>query len=199
MRMMRAVLLAATLLVCASGAASAGTMTFGLGGGVTKPIGDFADFAKLGFNGGVYGDYWLKDNYAFGVDLTGNFLKGKSDFVDALTSTTYPDPSVKATLISFGAHGKWAPPMEDASVSPWITYGVALYNISTKIEDAGPSANIDNSDSKFGFNGGGGLDFKGNDSMKPGVDVKYHYVMTDDKATSYITAGVHVTFSTTGK
>ena len=197
MKLMKVMLLAAVVLTSASAAYASGTMTFGVGGGVTMPMGDFSDFTKLGFNGGVYGDYWLKDNYAFGVDITGNFLSAKDDYKTALSTPAYPDPSFKETLISFGVHGKWVAAMKDASVSPWVTYGVAMYNLKAKLEDAGP-ANGDVSDNKFGFNGGGGLDFKGNASMKPGVDVKYNYVMTDNKATSYLTAGVHVTFSTNG-
>lgn len=196
MKLMKVMLLAAVVLTSASAAQAEGTMTFGLGGGVTLPMGDFGDAAKLGFNGGVYGDYWLKPNYAFGVDITGNMLSAKDDILDAI-KVFYPNADVKYTLISFGVHGKWAPAMENSSVSPWITYGVAMYNFKSKIEDAGPATGED-SDSKVGFNGGGGLDFSGNASMKPGVDVKYHYVMTDNKATTYLTAGVHVTFSTNG-
>lgn len=198
MKLMKVMLLAAVVLTSASAAQASGTMTFGVGGGVTMPMGDFAKVAKLGFNGGVYGDYWLKDNYAFGVDITGNFLSAKDDYTNLLKSNAYPNPSFKETLISFGLHGKWVVPMKDAVVSPWLTYGVAMYNAKAKIEDAGPVLNGDTSDNKFGFNGGGGLDFKGSASMKPGVDVKYHYVMTDDKATTYLTAGVHVTFTTSG-
>lgn len=197
MRFMKTMLLVSALVMSAS-AANAANMTFGVGGGVSMPMGDFADFAKLGFNGGVYGDYWIKDNYAFGVDITGNFFSGKQDLVDALTSTAFPDPSVKATLIGFGVHGLWNVPMQDSPVSPWITYGAGLYNISTKVEDAGVLANFDNSESKFGFNGGAGLNFKGSASMTPGINVKYHYVMTDNKATNYLTAGVQVTFKTSG-
>lgn len=198
MKLMKVMLLAAVVLTSASAAYASGTMTFGVGGGVTSPLGDFSKVTKLGFNGGVYGDYWLKPNYAFGVDITGNFLSAKDDFKNALKSTQYPDPSFKETVISFGVHGKWVASMKDASVSPWLTYGVAMYNAKAKITDAGPFLNGDNSVNKFGFNGGGGLDFKGNASMKPGVDVKYNYIMTDNKATSYLTAGVHVTFSTNG-
>ena len=197
MRMMKAVLLVTALVVSASAAKAAGTMTFGLGGGVTLPLSDLKVNTKLGFNGGVYGDYWLKDDYAFGVDIAGNFLSGSDDFKTIYATTAYPDPKLKFTIINFGVHGKWVPPMKDSPVSPWITYGVGMYNSKAKF--TGVAVGTDKSTNKFGFNGGVGLDFKGNASMKPGVDAKYHYVMTDNKATSYITAGVHVTFSTTGK
>jgi len=198
MKLMKVMLLAAVLVTSAT-AAHAANKTFGVGGGMSMPIGNFADFAKMGYNGGVYGDYWIKTNYAFGADITGNFFGGNSDLVDGLKSTVYPDASVSSALINFGVHGMWVATKEGGAVTPWITYGVGYYNVSAKIENAGVGRNLDNSDGKFGFNGGGGLNFKGNDSMTPGVDVKYHYVMTDNDATSYWTAGVHLTIKTSGK
>src|SRR5437870_10434920 len=83
MRTMKTLLLITALVLTAS-AAHAGNMTFGLNGGVSSPTGDYSDNAKLGFNGGVYGDYWLKDNYAFGIDINGNFLSAKDDVIKAL-------------------------------------------------------------------------------------------------------------------
>ena len=207
MRMTTAVLLAAFLGMVAS-AAHAANFTFGLNGGISSPTGDFSDESKLGFNGGVYADYWIKDDYAFGADINGSFSNGKDDFINTFKSTGYPNPDLKSTLINFGLHGVWAPAMKSTPVQPWITYGAGLYHVGFKLTDAG-TANFDRSDNKFGFNGGVGLDFKSMAMTRVGADVKYHYVLdgiekantaggTDKKAANYLTAGVHVTFTTTG-
>lgn len=203
MKLMKVMLLAAVVLTSASAAYASGTMTFGLGGGITSPTGDFGKGSKMGFNGGVYGDYWIKPDYAFGVDIAGNFLKAK-DGVLAKT-IAYPNPELKTTLIYFGAHGVWAIPMQDAKIQPWITYGAGIYNFSSKL--TGTAANVTNTQSKFGFNGGVGADIKASPVAKVGADFKYHYIMnaiqsgtssSDKKAANYFTAGVHVTFSTNG-
>jgi len=201
-------LLLITALVLTASAAHAGNMTFGLNGGISSPTGDYSDGFKLGFNGGVYGDYWLKDNYAFGLDINGDFLKGKDDAINKLKSPGYQNPDAKSTIISFGAHGLLAMPMNDMPVQPWIIYGAGLYHVSSKITGTDPAQklNIDDSVNKFGFHGGLGADFKAGSSAKIGADVKYHYIMdaipatttTSKKAANYVTAGVHVTFTTTG-
>ena len=200
MRFLKTMLLVSVLVMGAS-AANAGNMTFGLGGGVSSPTGDLSDGYKMGFNGGVYGDYWIKPDYAFGVDITGNFLSAKDDIITALKTTAYPDPKLKTTLINFGAHGIWAIPMKDAPAQPYITYGAGIYNFSTKL--TGTAVESTDSQSKFGFNGGVGVDMKAGEMMKAGVDFKYHYIMdaiqstgTSKKAANYFTAGVHLTFKT---
>lgn len=210
MRKMQTVL-AITALVVTASAAHAGNMTFGLNGGVSSPTGDYSDGTKLGFNGGVYGDYWLKENYAFGIDINGNFLSAKDDVITSLKSPSYPDPKATSTIMSFGAHGLLALPMgSDAPIHPWLTYGAGLYHVQSKVTDAGPTLDGDESVNKFGFNGGLGADFKAGSSAKIGGDVKYHYIMdafevpatptsaAEKKAANYITAGLHVTFTTNG-
>jgi opacity protein-like surface antigen len=196
MRMMKLALLVAVLAASAS-VAHAGSFTFGLGGGVGSPSGTFSDVYKLGFGGNVYGDYWLAPNYSIGADIDGSFFNGKDDYITSLKTTSYPDPKATATLIGFGVHGMLAFPME-GSVHPFLTAGVGMYNGKFKVEDAGPTKNFDTSDTKFGFHGGGGVDFKAGETMMYGLDVKYHNVQTEGDATGYITAGLHLTFTTTG-
>jgi opacity protein-like surface antigen len=196
MRKMKLALLVAALAASAS-VAHAGSFTFGVGGGVASPSGTFSDEVKLGFGGNVYGDYWLAPNYAIGADVDGSFLSGKDDFITSLKTTSYPDPKATATLIGFGVHGVLAFPME-SSVHPYLTAGLGMYNTKFKIENAGPTVDTDKSDTKFGFHGGGGVDFKAGETMMYGLDVKYHSVQTEGESTGYITAGLHLTFSTTG-
>src|SRR2546423_13463564 len=93
-------------------------------------------------------------------------------------------------------------------MSPWLTVGTGLYHISSKITDAGP-ANSTDSVNKWGLHGGVGLDWKAGETMKFGVHGVYHYVTdafestnasggTDKKGASYVTAGINLTFMTSG-
>jgi len=219
MRTMKAILLVAVLAVTAT-AAHAGTMTFGLNGDAAIPMGNLSKVPtasstelelgqKVGFGGGVYGDYWIKDDYAFGVDINGDFFKAKDDFFSASVKATYPDISLKTTLISVGAHGVWAPAMKGSSFMPWVTYGAGLYHFSFKGEKGPAAFNATQTSNKFGLNIGVGTDMKAGASMKWGAQVKYHYVLSaldpkdfggtgDAKAASYLTAGLHLTFMTSG-
>jgi len=197
MRLIKAALLV-TILAVVAPAAHAGPITFGLGGGIASPTGDFGDFAKLGFNGNVYADYWVSPMFAIGADVDGSFFSGKDDVKDGLKAAfpAFPDPKVSANIIGGGIHGKYAFAMEGA-VHPYLEAGVGMYNVAAKIEDSDPLVNIDDSETDFGFHGGIGADFKGSESMKWGIDAKYWNVSTDPSS-SFFTAGLHLTFSTTG-
>ena len=223
MRTMKALLLAAVLVMSTS-AAHAGTMTFGINGDAAIPLGNLSKVPdasststelqagmKVSFGGGVYGDYWIKDDYAFGLDINGEFFSNKDDLFDAATKAAYPDIKFKATVMSFGAHGIWAPAMANAPAQPWITYGAGLYRINFKTEKAPASFDIDKNLNKFGFNLGAGVDMKAGASMKVGAEVKYHYILSaldphdfdstvasDAKAANYVTAGIRLTFLTAG-
>ena len=197
MRMMKAMLLAAVLVTSAT-AVHAGDMTFGLNGGVAIPMSNFKDFAKLGFGGGVYGDYWVKPAYALGADIAGNFFKAKDEIINPLKTPAYPDPKATVNLINFGVHGLWSPPMESAA-KPWISAGVGMYHIASKIE--GTANNSDDSQNKFGINGGVGVDMKASEMVNIGVGAKAHDVFSKDdtkktKNSQFFTVGVNVTFKT---
>jgi opacity protein-like surface antigen len=165
-------------------------------------MGDFGDAVKMGFGGGVTGDYWLKDDYAFGVDIQGDFFSAKDDILDAIKAVSgpnYQDPKVTSNVIAFNVHGIWAPKMQ-SGFQPWITYGVGLNHITAKISDTDPALGIsgDSSENKVGFNVGVGADMKAGASMKIGPQVKYNYIATEGTSTTYVTAGLHLTFMTAG-
>jgi opacity protein-like surface antigen len=193
MRTLKTMLLVAVLAVSAS-AAHAGTMTFGLNGDAAIPMGDFGDAFKVGFGGGVYGDYWIKDDYAFGIDVNGDFFRAKDDLETALT-VGGDKPKITSDLIGFNVHGVWSPKMQ-SGIQPWVTYGVGLSRISTKVKYAAGEGKDDVN--KVGFNVGVGADWKAGTSMKIGPQVKYNYVATEGSSTTYVTAGLHLTFMTSG-
>jgi len=187
----------AALTVCA-GMAHAGAMTYGLGAGLAFPTGDAANVVKLGWNVNVYGDYWLKPNYAIGVDIDGSFFGGKDDYVNTLKSAAYPDPSVSFNLTGFSAHGVLSFPMQGSKMEPWLTAGLGFYPNKFKIKDAGPLLDTDESNTDFGFHFGGGLDWGVGSGMKAGLDAKYRMVQTSGSSTNYFTVGAHLTFAGNG-
>ena len=74
-------------------------------------VGATCQLAKFGFNGNAFGDYWIKPNYAVGIDVDGSFFKAKDDYITALKATTFPayqDPKFTFNIIGFGVHtGSW--------------------------------------------------------------------------------------------
>src|SRR5258706_3143867 len=145
MRTMKAVLLVTALIMSAS-AAHASNLTFGLQGGVTVPMSDFSDFVKLGPQGGVFGDWWVKDELALGADIVGNFHNGNEDLIKELKSAGFTDPEIKFTAIQFGVHGKSAPKMVGAPAQPWVSVGAGVYNGKTTFNDSFSGVPFDSDD-----------------------------------------------------
>lgn len=166
--------------------AAKGDITFGLTGGMAMPMGDFADFFKMGFGGGVYGDYAVAEQFLVGVDGMYNQFSADED--------VFGDLDVTFSMINFGAHGKWLPPVKDSPMAPYISVGVGMYNGKIKMEDEAE----EESESKIGINGGAGVDFKVNPQFTVGVGGAFHHVMTDEEATQFFTVGVNIGFMTTG-
>jgi Outer membrane protein beta-barrel domain len=173
-------------LVAVPMAHAEGTMSFGLNGGVAMPMGDFGDAFKLGFAGGVYGDYWMNSKVAIGADVMYNRFTGDEDVFGSGSDITFSD-------IQFGGHLKYKFPMEGSSMAPWLQGGVAAYN--GKADGSGVDGD---SSTDFGFNVGAGLGFWSNPSMGLGVVGLFHDVMTEGESTQYINVGLNLTFSTTG-
>jgi opacity protein-like surface antigen len=153
--------------------AHAGTYSFGLKGGVAIPTGDLGDAFNAAPAGGVFADYWMSPQMGFGADIAGDFFKN-SDFPD-------PNPLVLTThdetfdVIQFGVHGMYGFGAQGASLSPFIQYGIAMYNLKSEVKDF----NAKDTSTKFGFNGGLGLNFGGSETMKIGVGAEYHYITTE--------------------
>ena len=121
-----------------------------LGGGVTKPVGDFNDFAKTGWmaTGGVGFDIGDKGLWA---ELEGYFGSNKHSDVDG--DKTNLISAMAALGYSF---------MPAKSVSPYVTGGIGILAHQFKSEDF-PTAN--ETETKFGYTGAVGLGFKTGGSL----------------------------------
>jgi hypothetical protein len=178
-----ALLCAGMLSTATAFAATPSTMTFGVSGAAALPMGDFGDVASTGFGGGVYGDYWLSSNFAIGVDGMWNSHGGNDD-------NGFGD--VDFTNLQVSAHGKYQIPMEGSPMSPWLTFGVGMYNMGV---DTGVS---DDSESNFGINVGGGLDWWSSPAFGIGPFLNFHNIFTEDESTTYMNVGLNFTFTTSG-
>ena len=166
-------MLAAVAFAADKPVAAKGQMDIGAFGGVAVPMGKLADKTtdldsptgadmKMGYDGGVFFDYFMTPDIALGVD--GSYV----------TMTNNVSSDVKANTMQYGIHGKYVFATSGQMV-PYVQVGAAMY--SRKIEDKASGASLSLSDSKPGINGGLGIGFKLNESVTLGVNGTYHYTI----------------------
>ena len=157
-------------------------ISFAFGGGASVPIGTYKDALKAGWNGqgslifnfpGLpvalradlnYNKFTFKENLPFTPGGTGGG-----------TITTTDD----ITQQIIGGLANVTIPINMGPISPYITAGLAAFNIKTKLGDAFPGAD-DESDTKFAVNGGAGLSMRllGASAF---IEAKVNNVYTDKK------------------
>lgn len=127
------------------------TISVGVSGGASVPIGDLSDGVKTGYN--VTGHLLLSPasmpRLGFRADVSWDSWKGKETVpsVDA----TYRNLGVSANVIF-----KSAQPM---SIKPYVLGGVGVHNSKASFDGAVGSAETD-SDTNVGIQAGGGLEFQ---------------------------------------
>jgi opacity protein-like surface antigen len=172
------------MLVASQAQAAKGDWMINFNGGTAIPMGDFKDAAKLGFMGGVGADYMVADAFAIGVDGSYIMNGGSDDLEAALTALAGTPVDVKFSMIHGGAHAKYIFPMADESkVSPYVVAGAGIYSLKSKVETSGVSA--DETDNKFGGNGGVGVLFKASGNVSIGAEGAFHHIATEGSATQF--------------
>ena len=177
----RALAVAGALLVSASPvlAQAQGTMDesgrpLRLGGmlGATLPIGDFGDAAEVGFHIGALGEFarptWP---FAFRGEVTYH-RHGVKD-VDGNASVLSFVPNI---VFPFGDPA--------ATARPYLIGGVGIHRVSIDIDVPG-FGDAEDSETKFGFNVGGGFNFNlaGFDTF---IEARFHSVLTSGSSTNFI-------------
>lgn len=154
-------------------------ISIAIGGGASVPIGSYKDALKAGWNGqgslifnlgGLplalradlnYNKFTFKENLAFSPGTGGTFI-----------------PSDDITQHILGGLANITIPFAMGPVTPYVTAGLAGYNIKTKL---GGAAGVDDeSETKFAVNGGVGLSLRllGASAF---LEAKLNNVYTDDK------------------
>jgi outer membrane protein W len=198
-------------MVVFSSAFAAGKMTFGVNGGVVVPTGDFGDFAEMGFQGGVYGDYMVNEQFGVGLGVGYVTVDAKDEYLDGwkalaeLAGVVDYTVDICTSIIPVTLHGKWFPPMKDSKVAPYVVAGGGMYMMTSKWDETGTlegediGSSHDETETKAGIFGGAGVDFKASPQVKVGVFATMHDIFTDGTSTMYFNAGVNVGFGLGGK
>jgi opacity protein-like surface antigen len=170
--------LPAVALMCAL-AASPGQAAIWLGGsgGVGMPTSDFGDAFKSGWNIAATGDFMLTPMWGIGGDLGYMAHNAKDEVNDAATAFFGVPTEITTHAMQYTAHATFVPPVA-GNIRPYLQAGVGAYSATFKVDAGGASA--DESKTKFGWNGGGGVLFETSPTMALGVDAHYHNVDTKD-------------------
>ena len=154
-------------------------VSIAFGGGASVPIGTYKDALKAGWNGqGSLIFNFAGLPLALRADLNYNRFTFKKDlpFTAGSGSTTTTDDVTQQIL---GGLANVTIPINLGPVSPYITAGLAGYNIRTTLSNAVAGAE-DESDTKFAVNGGAGLSMRllGASAF---IEAKVNNVYTDKK------------------
>jgi len=173
----RAVVLGAALLMLGAGAANAGSNYVGMTGGAGFPTGDYGDAAATGWNIGATGTHYVNEMWGFGADLCYHGWGGSEDANDAAELAFGPGSEFSFTALQATAHATMNF-QSSGNVRPYAKFGLGMYNIGMKLES--PSGDADDSQSKFGFNVGAGMNFLSSSNMRWGVAGSYHIIPAED-------------------
>jgi opacity protein-like surface antigen len=156
---------------------TARAFTFGVSGGLSVPMGDFADGVKSGFNAGAHLAF-KPAMLPFGLRVEGQFnqfdLKGLEELGE--------DVDGDARIISGTVNGVFGVPAASSAFRPYLIAGVGAYNERVKFDFLGASES--ESQTKLGINGGVGIEF-GLSGLATFIEARYHLVFDkeDDEDT----------------
>ncbi len=136
----------------------------------------------MGGGVGFGASYWkgVSPSVSWGAEVSYDNL-GSAEYTDALSSSTTKvsgsvfrvNPAVRYT---FGP---------GVGTSFYAQGGAGWYNVSGKVEDS-VIGNVDDSQSKIGFNFGAGVNFPVAPTTKMNVGLNYHTVSTEGESTNYV-------------
>lgn len=147
------------------------------------------------------------DSMGGGIGFGASYWKGVSPSVawgaevsfDNLGSAEYTDPLSSSTTKVSGSVFRINPAVRytfgpGVGTSFYAQGGAGWYNVSAKIEDS-TFGNVDDSQSKIGFNVGAGVNFPVAPTTKMNVGVQYHSVSTEGESTNYLNFRAGVGFN----
>ena len=172
-----AALALAIALALSPRAATAQSFTFGVGGGLTVPTGDFNTAAKLGWHALGQLGYGLSS----GLGLRADFLYGQNK-LDGVSGKTKLTGGLGNVSYDFKTAG---------GVQPYIIGGLGLVQVKVDVSGFGSA-----SETKFAFAGGGGLKFKAGSDSHFYVESRYVSVQTSGSSTGFIPLSVGISFGT---
>lgn len=156
-------------------------VSFAFGGGASVPVGSYKDALKAGWNGqGSLIFNFAGFPLALRTDLNYNKFTFKENLPFTPGGSTGPITTTDdITQQILGGLANITVPINMGPISPYVTAGVAGFNIKTKLNSAVAGAE-DESDTKFAVNGGAGLSMRllGASAF---IEAKVNNVYTDKK------------------
>ena len=156
-------------------------ISFAFGGGASVPVGSYKDALKTGWNGqGSLIFNFAGLPLAFRADLNYNKFTFKENLPFTPGGSTGPiTTSDDITQQILGGLANITIPIHVGPISPYITAGLAGFNIKTTLSGAG-AGREDESDTKFAINGGAGLSMRllGASAF---IEAKINNVYTDNQ------------------
>ena len=156
-------------------------ISFAFGGGASVPIGTYKDALKAGWNGqGSVIFNFAGFPLALRADLNYNKFTFKKDLAFSPGGSSGPITTTDdITQQMVGGLANITIPFHMGAMSPYITAGLAGFNVKTTLSDAAGGAE-DQSDTKFAVNGGAGLSLRllGASAF---IEAKLNNVYTDKK------------------
>ena len=159
-------------------------VSFAFGGGASVPVGNYKDVLKAGWNGQGSLIFNLP---GIPIALRADLNYNKFTFENNLPFSTGGGGGTVATTDDItqqilGGLANITIPFNMGAISPYVTAGLAGFNIKTKLGDAFPGAE-DESDTKFAVNGGAGLSMRLM-GVSAFIEAKINNVYTDKKLIS---------------
>jgi len=159
-------------------------VSFAFGGGASVPVGNYKDVLKAGWNGQGSLIFNLP---GIPIALRADLNYNKFTFENNLPFSTGGGGGTVATTDDItqqilGGLANITIPFNMGPISPYVTAGLAGFNIKTKLGDAFPEAE-DESDTKFAVNGGAGLSMRLM-GVSAFIEAKINNVYTDKKLIS---------------
>jgi hypothetical protein len=184
MSAIRSLVLGAALMASVGTApAAAQGAEFSLGGGLTLPLGNFDDAAKLGWHG-MGAVSFVPQDLPVGFQVDGSFSR--------LSDESPAD--IKSQLIYGTANVVYKfKTSQDTRFRPYLIGGGGVYNLDAKGDDVPSTVE---SVTKFGLNAGAGFDFKAG-SAGIFIEGRFHNVFTEGDNTNFIPFTVGVRFGGT--
>ncbi len=154
----------------------------------------------MGMPGGDVGKT-VDSGMAFGLDYDGYKINDNWSVAGAFIYTSSPKKSatlVDYTLSTWGLtpYAKYSKEVDlgGKKCNVYGAAGIGYYSVSFKEEGTGVLAGLtsDATDTKFGFNLGGGIMYPIADKMQLGLDLRYHMVASN---LSYFVPAVKFTYS----
>jgi hypothetical protein len=178
-RMLLAVLAVGILAVVPASTLSAQGVRWGVNAGVLVPMGDYKKIDKAGWVVGGGATYWLTGGT---IGVRGDVSYGQTKEKTGVTPHSTKIVGAMASLV-YGL-GSSA-----ASMRPFVTGGLGLYNVKFDFTTSSPS------ETKIAFGIGAGVMFKlGTSGMRAVVATRYTSVATSGSSTTFLPISVGLTF-----